>query len=216
VNGAVYFSHLNLFAAIARTSTEIVIPTVVDIFPHDKAREAIINEALGTECDYLLFLDSDMEAPTNTFHKLLSTMSETGAAMVAGHAYRRGYPYTSTWTKVLDGQVFQVDSDKNGRSSEIDSCGLAINLIDLRFVRTHLKPPYFFQGQMLASDGSHCFIWEDAFFCKRVRETGGKIWAEPKVRAGHLGNPVMINDENVVQLRAEHIGRTVVTSNNKL
>lgn len=196
VKGEVYFSHLSLAVEIGRVC-DIVIPGVMDISPHSRARQRIFDLALQNDCDMVFFLDSDMHPPLHTFKNMLATMMKYKAQMVSAHAYRRGFPFTSVWSKKIEGQWFQLTSDSDGTPEEIESTGLACNLIDLRWCKERLSEPYFYQDDKL---------WEDQYFCKKMLEAGGKIFAEPSVRCGHLFEGLVINDENATTLRKWSLG----------
>ena len=206
VDGTVYHSHLDHVLSIAKLASEIVIPQTVDVFPHDRAREAIMTRALGHECDYLMFLDSDMIPEAGTFEALWNVMQDKKPAMVVAHCYRRGYPYSSTWIKEWQGQPINLSGDRSAPVGEIDTAGLACNLIDLSFVRKHLTKPFFYQGPQ--PDGT--FIWEDAYFCRSIRQCGGIILAVPSARCGHLGGGIVIDDSSADRLRQQHMtGQTL-------
>lgn len=212
VSGVVYFSHLATMVPLTKCF-QLVIPQCLDVFPHDRARERIITEALRLECDYLYFIDSDMLVPPGAALRLYQVMQDTGAVMTTAHAYRRGYPYTGVWTIKSEEAAYMtnIEAAPDSRPMEIHSAGLACNLIDLNWVRENLKPPYFFQGKWMQPDGSIESVWEDAFFCQSIRQFGGKIIGVPDVRVGHYDTSVgVIDDETVVWLRQRVIQQTAV------
>lgn len=194
VPGEAYHSHLALLAYLGK-SHEVLVPAVCDLFPHATARNMIMKTALDRGASHLLFLDSDMLIPDpRMVDELERVMNETEAAMTAGHAYRRGWPFTPTWFKIVEDQIYQCTAPPNGLPAQIDGCGLPFNLVNLEWVRAHLTEPYFFQGE---KDGKK--IMEDLFFSKAICEAGGKIIAVPTARVGHLGPRICIDDSTVEQ-----------------
>lgn len=200
VKGEVYYSHLNLACDIGRKA-DLVLQPCVDLFPHARAREELMKSAIRHECDFLMFVDSDMLVPPDAFSHLREVLlSEPNIAMTVGHAYRRGYPYTSTWTvrvKTPEGDgLYQAEAGKDALPFDVMSCGLACNLVSLKWIRDNLLAPYFHQDLN---------IWEDAYFCGKIQQAGGRIVAVPSVRAGHLTEGIIIDDSTAEYLRKRDI-----------
>lgn len=198
VPGEVYASHLALTTEVSR-EFQVVFPVALNVFPHARAREQAVGAALEHGCKYLLFLDSDMEPPPGTFSELLRVMNQTNAAMTVAHYYRRGYPFTCTWSKGVGSNLYQVTAGPDADPVELTSCGLACNLIDLSYVRQMTKP-YFKQGNL----GSQ-YVWEDGYFCQRLRDLGGKIIGVPKVRVRHLTYRQFVDDLSAEKLQKEFL-----------
>lgn len=198
VMGEVYFSHLNLAVEIGR-SNSLVIPGVMDILPHSRSRNRIFELAIKHDCDLVMFLDSDMHPPQNTFTYMWETMQAHDAQMVSAHCYRRGFPFTSVWSSEINGKWYQLTSGSDSVPEEIHSTGLACNLIDLRWCKENLSEPFFYMDEK---------VWEDQFFCKNMKKAGGKIFAEPRVRCGHRWEGIIINDDNAGTLRKWSLGAT--------
>ena len=191
-----YGSQIVACAMIAR-SHEIVIPSVINVFPHARAREFICEIAREKNVDYLLFLDDDTIVPFGAFGELLRVMVETNAQMTVGHSYRRGYPFTPTWFKVVDGQKYVCTAGPKSGPQELDACGLACNLVNFRWVEKNVELPWFFKDRTC--------IWEDTAFCKKLKEAGGKIVGVPSVRCGHVGTRTVVDDQTQDQYRRWYI-----------
>lgn len=204
VAAEVYHSHLASMVPIAR-EFETIIPVCINLYPHAAARNHIMDEAIKCECDYLYFLDSDMLPDPMSPLALLEVLKSTpDAVMTTGHAYRRGYPHTSVWTKVHQNRAMQVTAPSTTPPFEIESAGSACNMIDVKWVRDNLTKPWFVQGQVI-HEGRPVEVNEDSWFCQRIREKGGKIIAVPQVRPGHLHAGIVINDNNADYLRSEFL-----------
>ena len=187
---------------ICKNGNELLEPEVNRISPYATARNLIMDVALKYRCDLLLWIDSDMIVPMDGFSCLLKSLREEGAVMSVGHAHRRGYPYTPTWFKrgVKD-DIWQVTAPPGSGCHQIDACGLAFNLIDLKWVESELEKPYHKNHH----EGKPC--GEDAFFCKQVGDRGGKIVGDSNVRCKHIGDRIVVDDDNADYLRSEWIKR---------
>jgi hypothetical protein len=190
------FGHHLATAIELRKLGEVAIFTPINYFPHDRARMMVTEGAREQDCDLLLFVDDDTILPPGACQRLYNTMQEHKAQVVSGHYYRRGYPYTSVWSrKNAEGQWCQVDADKG--VYEIHTSGLGCALIDLRWVWENLKPPFYTMGH----DKQGTTVTDDISFFDRVREAGGKILGDANVRCVHLAGRQCVSDETVVQLR---------------
>jgi hypothetical protein len=200
VPGEVFASHLSLATSIGRVA-ELVIPQVLNVFPHARARELIMD--LGRDADYVMWVDSDVEPPAWAFERMLGTIrARDDVVMVTGHCCRRGYPFTNTWSKLADGKLFNVEAGPETVPQEIDACGFPCNLVDMTLVRANLDKPYF--RQVYNGEGREN-VWEDGYFCHTVRNAGLKILGDPKVRCRHLMGRRFIDDQSVVGLRREEL-----------
>lgn len=189
----------------------LVVLTPINQFPHDRAREMIMTEAKRMKCDKLLFVDSDNPPVMGAFTKLHETMLKTKAAIVAGWYWMRGPPYLPVWTKaqqVPDGngkmhalatKIFSKKGDVD--PVPIDMSGMGFTLIDLHWVWDHLEEPYFKFDRDVNGD----MIWEDISFCLDVREHGGLVLGDPRVRIDHLEYSDVINDRTVDYKRERYV-----------
>jgi hypothetical protein len=207
VPGECYGSHLILAAEIAQLA-ELALFVPFNTMPHDAARMDVVDGAISTECDYLLFVDDDMLIPKGAFDALFKTMRETGAKVVSGHYSRRGWEYTCVWSKVVDGKFERVDALEG--IHEIDCSGLGCALIDLRWVVDNMKPPFF----RMLHNGRHTSVTDDVTFFEDVRKAGGLILGHAGVRCGHFGARQLIDDSTLVPLRQMYL-RAEKTYENK-
>lgn len=197
IPGEAFINLMCLPSRITKSGHDFWLCPSLNVSPHDRAREAIIDRAIGEGIDLLWFVDSDMIIPTDAFDKLLIAMDYHQATIVSGHAYQRSYPYYTCWSKIVGGRYNYVDFNPLSMPTEIDSCGLACALVDLRRVRLHkLEQPLF----QITNEKS-VVVWEDSHFCFKVREAGGTIIAHPGVRCGHLSNREVVEDSSVEHLK---------------
>lgn len=190
---------------IVKLGHTIVLETPMNMLPHDRPRHAILTTALDFKCDLLYFLDDDMRIPAGAFSALHKALIEHKAAVVSGRYCRRGYPFTSVWSLEIDdpsGQKKWVqvdDRDKNSQAVSMIHCsGLGCALIDLAWVRDHLKPPYF----SMEHNGLTSVVSDDTSFFGRVKAAGGLVLGHGGVRCGHACSRIFADDDTENYLRA--------------
>lgn len=189
---------------VGKAGYELIIYSTDRMYPYHRSREHIINEALVGECHRLLFVDSDCVVQYKSFVRLMETMDDAKAVMVAGHSYRRGWPFTNVWSIDYGREkgVMQVDCKPNAVvPMEIHGAGFSCNLIDLEWVKEMIRPPYF----TLGTEEEGGAAGEDWRFCKKIRDAGGRIMGDPRVRSGHEFGQLIVCDGNVETLRKEEI-----------
>ena len=194
-------SHHALAVEIGRMG-EIVLIHPLDQIPHSKARNYIMEHALREECDLLMFVDADNIIPTGAFETLLETLEKTGAVMVSGYYLQRGFPFGPVWFKWFeDRQCAGQVQPREGITSpqRIDICGLGCALVRLGWVRENIEKPWF--RIMEREDGK--MVWEDTYFCLKIRERGGLVVGDPRVVSDHLFKREVINAQTVERLRKD-------------
>ena len=133
-----------------------------------EAREQAAKHFLESDCDYLLFLDSDMVPPADMLIKLI----EHDKDIVSALAFRRVPNYEPCIFK--DDMEFYLDYPKG--LIEIEGVGMACTLIK-RKVFEAVPEPWFFPNKILG---------EDLSFCVRARHAGFKIFCDTELICGHV------------------------------
>ncbi len=152
-------------------------------------RENLARSFLKTNCQFLLFIDSDIAFDTRDIMRLLASEVD-----VVSGVYRfrttvpEGHP-TTLPIRLLDGKYLDLESDETLQECEFVPGGM---LMIRRPVieKMYKEVPYIFnQGFDMSKNESveDDFIGEDVHFCKLWRELGGKIHVNTKVRVGHIG-----------------------------
>lgn len=146
-----------------------------------KARNKIVEAALEGEYDYTLMVDSDIVLPQNTLKIFLSNpcpiimglypkkntkSGETNVFKDNGKDYKERYLYSD----LPEDPRFTV---KGG--------GFGCTLIHSEVLR-QLEYPYF--HYLIYKYGE--FLSEDLYFCSKARGAGYTIWADSRVRCGHV------------------------------
>lgn len=155
-----------------------------------EARNDIVKQAIKKDVDYVMWFDSDMLFPADTLERMIKHM-EDGKDIVTGIYFRRRAPFTPVLFSKLDlanGKWEGCDEYPQDEPFEVDGCGFGCVivrktvLLDMMLnYRTWFNPEYGYG--------------EDLAFCRRAKELGYKIWADPAIKCGHVGQVIV--DEKV-------------------
>ena len=152
------------------------------------ARERIAEIAVEGKYDYVLFLDSDMVFTPDLLRKLLKADKD----IVSGLAFMRKPPFLPCiYTQLRLGEAGEKQEERltdfNAGLVPVEGCGLACCLIKTDVFRVLKKRnnslfwPVFGYG-------------EDLTFCFKARKEKFEIWADTRVRVGHLGATIILED----------------------
>ena len=182
-------------AQAAKIEEQLVFICPQNVYPHDRARELIITEALKMESTKLWFIDADTRPPEGAFEKMLGVLNEKKCALVSGYYVQRGYPFVSTWAKYEENsgpKLTKIDDDVD--VLRINACGLGCALIDLSWVKENLQPPFF----LMEADPAlpTMYRWEDAYFCKKIADAGGEIYGLTDVECTHMGRRMELTPQS--------------------
>lgn len=146
-------------------------------------REELVEKALSRGYDYLFFVDTDVIFPPDTLDRLFAHNVD-----IVGGYYPTRYqdPTLSTIKMNVNGVVTPVLPplpDKlfcSVNGYELLAIPTGCMLIRLSVLRK-LKPPYFRCERP---------VGEDIFFCSWLWSAGVKIWCDPSIKVGHVGEAV--------------------------
>ena len=142
-------------------------------------RNYIATQAVKNNCDYLFFTDDDMIFPPDTLERLLEHRKE-----IVGVAYHPRFE-TKEGTVRLD-ETHILSLDKPGAPTELFECqgvGTGVLLIDTSVFRKIARPWFYIQSHEVGK----VTMGEDWWFCKQAMEAGYKIWCDPTLTIGHIG-----------------------------
>lgn len=151
-----------------------------------RARNALVNIALGQRMDYIWFLDDDMIVPPEAFGKLMAH----GKRAIGGLYYQRNVPY---------GPVVLKKKDRPGKDPgyypttlapglhEVDVIGGGCMLLDMK-IFDRMVEPYFTPEYVIGTDVQ---------VCQRFQEMGVPIYADTSVILGHMQDAVAIYEPPV-------------------
>lgn len=144
------------------------------------ARNSIVKMALDKGADYVLMVDSDIILPDDTILKFLERPVDICFGV---------YPHKNTTEKKAE--LFKVSTahfDQRFKYSELTMNRMEIGGAGFgcAFVRMDvfkdLKYPWF--DYVTYENGE--FLGEDLYFCDRARKKGYVLWADTRIRCGHL------------------------------
>ena len=161
-----------------------------------RARNLLAKDMLESKCDYLLFIDSDINFEPDDIFRLMAWGTDPKKGIVAA------VPRTRNESKVY---IATLDYDENGDLT-MNGMGLvrakrvatAFMLVRREVFETlekeHPEWAYYdaktdrtlscmFDFQ-LSEEG---YIGEDFLFCDRVRDHGFEVWIDPSITLGHMG-----------------------------
>lgn len=141
-------------------------------------RDKLAKKAIEGGFTHVLWLDSDMIFTED----LLDDLMFSGKDFVTGIAHGRRPPHASCIFKEVWPFVDRWEGhDYPSGAFKIGGCGFACVLIKTEIIKAVYKKngTAFFPMRELG---------EDLAFCKRARELGYEIWAEPTVWLGHIGH----------------------------
>lgn len=160
------------------------------------ARDKLANYAINNEFSHVLWLDSDIVFQDT----IIEDLEFSGADFVTGIYHSRRTPFVSTvFRKIEPPEWYKLD-DYPHEPFEIAGCGFGAVLIKTQILK----------DVMLSQKTCFCPIrnmGEDLAFCKRARESGYKIIADPTVRLGHIGHITVYPDDTIAWMAQLHANR---------
>ncbi len=150
------------------------------------ARNRIVQNALQKEVDYLLFIDADMVFPPDLLLRLL----KHDVPFVNALAFRRikpHYPCIFNWDEK---NKCYVTVPYFGGLLEVDATGMPAVLIKIEIFKKMKQPLYYYEDHLFSSDLT---------FCRNAKKLGYKILIDTDLKIGHLGEEVVITEDNYFQ-----------------
>jgi len=141
-------------------------------------------QALNNNSDFLFMMDDDMICPPDTIEKLVADDKD-----IIGIAY---HPRSETGqiVKFLDEtHVVKLEHNEDPKYKKVFECmatGTGIILIKAEVLKATPRPwfafEYFPTGQ--------CSLGEDWYFCREAKKAGFKVWCNPLIDIGHIGEKI--------------------------
>jgi len=157
-----------------------------------QVRHRLVTAALKADCEWLLFLDSDMRLPVQTLEHLLARCK----SVIAANYTARQPPFCPTAVG-LDGQRVYTDYQTSGLV-EVLSAGMGVMLVHAALLRS-IAPPWF---MLTWSEKVQDYGGEDGYFCLKLREAGAKIWLDHDLShdVTHMG-VIELEQSHAVKMR---------------
>jgi GT2 family glycosyltransferase len=149
-------------------------------------RNYCVVQAQRNGSDYLFFVDDDMVLPEFTLEALLEHKKD----VIGVNSYSRCLPQAST-VGLMDKDGKYMHPDKHTAWEmrippslfEAYFVGAGVMLIDMK-VFNKIEKPYF---DFTYDENGQVKNGEDGHFCDQVRKAGMKVWCDPTIEIGHLG-----------------------------
>jgi glycosyltransferase involved in cell wall biosynthesis len=161
-----------------------------------RARNLLAQDMLESNCDYLLFIDSDINFEPEAIFRLMAWANDPKKGIVAA------VPRTRSETKTYIANLDYDDNNEltmNGmglvRAERVATAFMLVRReVFVTLSEAHPEWRYYdrktdrtlscmFDFQ-LAEEG---YIGEDYLFCDRAREHGFEVWIDPSITLGHMG-----------------------------
>jgi glycosyltransferase involved in cell wall biosynthesis len=161
-----------------------------------RARNLLAQDLLDSPCDYLMFIDSDINFEPEDILRLMAWGSDPKRGIVAA------VPRTRSETKTY---IANLEYDGNGdltmngmglvRAERVATAFMLVRReVFEKMVEAHPEWKYYDKRSnrtipclfdfLLTEEG---YIGEDYLFCDRTRELGFEVWVDPSITLGHMG-----------------------------
>jgi 2-polyprenyl-3-methyl-5-hydroxy-6-metoxy-1,4-benzoquinol methylase len=177
-------NYLGLFLHIMKKPNMVPVPIFSEAMPVDTARNELAKHALLAHANLILWLDSDIILTPSGFDALLKTV-EMGNDFVSGIYYERAPPFNPVLRKEAPFNKMQpIYEYPPDQLFEVDGAGFGCVLMTDKALKAVFGPqkgePFKFSKECS----------EDLFFCRRLREQGFKLIANPEAQCSHIGASV--------------------------
>jgi 2-polyprenyl-3-methyl-5-hydroxy-6-metoxy-1,4-benzoquinol methylase len=160
---------------------------------HHVARNEIIDNFLGTDFNYLLFIDSDMIWEPDSLELAYDLIQHPTVDIVTGIYFTKGAPHLPVIKKLdLDAGCYNIFVEWGNQPFEVDGAGMGFMLISRKVLEAMKQP-------MCTWDGG--FSEDLNFLLKAKKDHGFKIWAHPGIKLGHIGTKVITNFDYMQQFK---------------
>ena len=149
---------------------------------HD-ARNMLAREAIDSDADRVLWIDSDMVFGDDLMIRLGEDIDQ-GWDMVGGIYFRREIPTSPLVYRVIDGETGKAEVWKDYPRDQLFQCaGFGFGAVMMT-------------TELLKRVGDYAFtpmnhLSEDLSFCARAWEAGARIACDSRVKVGHVGQIVI-------------------------
>ena len=152
------------------------------------ARNKLAAQAIESEADYILWLDSDMTFKPDTLIRLLKDIEDNNLDIVSALYFRRSHPYSpvafSKFDFVDNEAVFENYTGELSGLHKVEGVGFGCLLMDAQVV-----------FDVFGKYGD-CFspiakVGEDLSFLWKARQFGYETYLDCDIKCGHVGHVVV-------------------------
>lgn len=155
------------------------------------SRNNLSIQALNMNAEYILWLDSDMVFQPDLLERMFKVMEENKLDFLSGLYFRRAIPFSPVIFDKLemreDGCHWHNAETVPTELTEIEGCGFGCVLMKTEIIANVFGS----QGDLFTPLFG---VGEDLSFCWRARQAGYKLYLDPSISLGHVGNFVF-NEE---------------------
>lgn len=159
-----------------------------------RARNLIAYDFMKSDCQHLLFIDSDMTFEPESVLRLMAWNQDRAIVAGAYEARKEGKIYILTLDGGPQGQII-MDQYGLVKAQRVATGFMMIHKRVFEglaaahpewYHQDHSSPAklYSFFDFLTTPDG---YMGEDFLFCKRAAEAGFDIWIDPTIKLGHMG-----------------------------
>lgn len=134
-------------------------------------------KAINEECDYLFMVDDDMVFPPCTLTRMVGHQKDIVGVVAKSR--------TGENVIQIDGKV-PKDEEIPKELFECDALGTGVILIKTDILKTIPYPFFSFKSDI----NGVTVQGEDWSFCKKVKDKGYKIFCDPTIQVGHIGEQI--------------------------
>ncbi|OGI28082.1 MAG: hypothetical protein A2184_01080 [Candidatus Moranbacteria bacterium RIFOXYA1_FULL_44_7] len=170
---------ISLFSAAYTLNIPAKLHVQTGCYIHE-ARNKAVNSALKSGVSHLLFVDADVQFDMHGINQLF----EDDKDIVGGLYYRRQPPHHPT-INFREGDKLVIP-DKFPRDSvfEVFAIATGFMLINMKVFKK-IEPPWFYFGNFHGKP-----MGEDVYFCWKAQKAGFKVYCDPRIKIGHVGDYV--------------------------
>ena len=158
----------------------------LNMAPHSKARNAMVEHFLTTDQDYLLMIDSDTIPPEDALDHIELTVAQpkilTGITNIQREEGSRANVYINTVDVENPSKIEDLPKER----FTVAGCGASF-LVVHRSVFEAIPKPWFKTIEF--DNGNICS--EDLYFCEQARNAGFEIVCDPAIVCGHAKTVVI-------------------------
>jgi len=155
----------------------------------DDARNTFVNTALENDCDFVFFMDTDMEFPKGTLAMMIRHMGnikEDKPVVLGGVYCNRGNDFrwhVYKWIEKKDGWESMVFPLNDG-VKKVDAIGTGCMLIDMNVFKVLEWPWFEYEYRMF--EGKKSRLSEDMTFCRKCQLAGIPVYADTDITCAHF------------------------------
>lgn len=180
----------------------------------DKARGMLWDAVKSMECDYLLFLDSDVACTNDFKENIIQQLIDLDKDVVVGLYVDKRPPYRlHIYNFTADGLMMNRPEWDEENPFKVDAGPTGFMLISKRVmdaftpeVIEKVGKPFAYMDYGLPSE-----LGEDVSFCKRLAKLGFEVWADPRVKLAHFGKEAFTTEhyKAIKKIAASHFDNDI-------